>query len=60
MAQPSDHADRGDDLDEDALEKIVRDGPVGAVAVAGVATVIVVAMVIGFYLFIFLPRGILQ
>jgi len=42
------------------LENIVRAGPVGAAAVAGVATFIVLAMVIGFYLFIYLPRGILQ
>ena len=60
MAQPSEHADPGDNLDEDALEKVVRAGPVGALAVAGVATLIVVAMVIGFYLVIYLPRGILQ
>ena len=60
MAQPTDRADPDDDLDEAALENIVRAGPVGAVAVAGVATFIVVAMVIGFYLFIFLPRGIVQ
>ena len=60
MAQPAEHTDLGDGLDESALEKIVREGPLGAVAVAGVATFIVVAMVVGFYLFIFLPRGILQ
>ena len=60
MTQPPDHAVPGDNLDEDALDNIVRAGPVGAVAVAGVATFIVVAMVIGFYLFIYLPRGILQ
>ena len=60
MTQPSEHTNSGDDLDEDALENIVRAGPVGAAAVAGVATFIVLAMVIGFYLFIYLPRGILQ
>ena len=60
MAQPLEHADAGDDLDQGAIDTVVREGAMGAVAVAGVATFIVVAIVIGFYLFIYLPRGILQ
>ncbi len=60
MAQPLEHADVGDDLDQGAIDTVVREGAMGAVAVAGVATLIVVAIVIGFYLFIYLPRGILQ
>ena len=36
---------------------IVRSGPGGAVAVAGVATAIVLALWFAFYLFVFLPRS---
>ena len=43
-----------------AVEKIVRDGPSGAIAVAGTATLIVVAMVLLFYFFIYLPRGVVR
>ncbi len=60
MNQLPQHADSGDEADQDAVDQIVREGASGAVAVAGVATALVVAMVIGFYLFIYLPRGIVQ
>lgn len=46
-----------DPVEDEAIEKIVREGPSGAIAVAGTATLIVVAIVILFYLFIYLPRG---
>jgi hypothetical protein len=42
--------------DED-IERVVAAGPHGAIAVAGVATLIVMAIWVGFYLFVFLPRG---
>jgi hypothetical protein len=41
----------------DAVDAIVRSGPRGAVAVAGIATVIVIALWFAFYWLVFLPRG---
>ena len=47
--------------DEDArVDEIVQRGPVGAFAVAGVATAIVVAIFFIFYLAVYLPRGAIQ
>jgi hypothetical protein len=47
--------------DEDRrVDEIVRRGPTGAFAVAGVATVIVVAIYFLFYLVVYLPRGAVQ
>jgi len=42
------------------VDEIVRRGPSGAFAVAGVATAIVVAIYLLFYLFAYLPRGAVQ
>lgn len=42
------------------VDEIVARGPSGAFAVAGVATVIVVAMFYLFYLLVYLPRGAVQ
>jgi hypothetical protein len=41
-----------------AVDAIVRSGPGGAVAVAGIATAIVIALWFAFYLFVFLPRSV--
>lgn len=41
----------------ESLEAIVRSGPRGALAVAGIATAVVVALWFAFYLLVFLPRG---
>ena len=50
--------DPGDARTEDAeVDEIVRRGPSGAFAVAGIATAIVVAICFAFYFFVFLPRG---
>ena len=46
--------------DDAAVEEIVKRGPGGAFAVAGVATAIVVLIFFLFYLFVFLPRGAVQ
>ncbi|MBY0366786.1 hypothetical protein CDN99_15840 [Roseateles aquatilis] len=58
---------KGDQVTEQQLEEedrrvdeIVRKGPSGAFAVAGIATAIVVAIYFAFYLFAFLPRGAVQ
>lgn len=42
------------------VDEIVRRGPAGAFAVAGVATAIVMAIYFAFYFWIYLPRGTLQ
>jgi hypothetical protein len=41
----------------DSIDAIVRAGPRGALAVAGVATAIVVALWFAFYWLVFLPRS---
>ena len=43
--------------EDDSVEAIVRSGPHGALMVAGIATAIVIALWIAFYLLVFLPRG---
>jgi hypothetical protein len=40
-----------------SVETIVSAGPGGAIAVAGIATAIVVALWFAFYLMVFLPRS---
>lgn len=44
----------------DPVDEIVRRGPAGAFALAGIATAIVVAIYLAFYFFIYLPRGAVQ
>jgi len=43
--------------DDARVDEIVRAGPQGAIAVAGIATAIVVALWFAFYLLVFLPRS---
>ncbi|WDD96543.1 hypothetical protein Bsp3421_006757 [Burkholderia sp. FERM BP-3421] len=45
---------------DDAVDEIVRAGPRGALALAGTATAIVIALWFVFYFFVFLPRGVIQ
>ena len=42
------------------VDDIVRRGPAGAFAVAGIATFIVLALFFAFYLFAYWPRGVVQ
>lgn len=42
------------------IDEIVSRGPSGTFAVAGVATLIVVAMFFLFYVIVYLPRGAVQ
>jgi hypothetical protein len=42
---------------DDAVDGIVRTGARGAVVLAGIATAIVIALWIAFYLLVFVPRG---
>jgi len=46
--------------DDAQIDDIVARGPMGAFAVAGVATFIVVALFLAFYFFFYLPRGMIQ
>jgi hypothetical protein len=52
---PPPGADQPRDAD---IEAIVESGPRGAIAVAGIATFLVVAIWFAFYLFVFTPRAI--
>jgi hypothetical protein len=45
---------------DDEVERVVAAGPHGAIAVAGVATVIVMAIWFAFYFLAFLPRGVIH
>jgi hypothetical protein len=47
-----------DEPRDDDVEAIVESGPRGAIALAGLATFIVVAIWFVFYLFVFAPRAI--
>ena len=58
MPAPIDPEDR--DRDDREVDEIVGRGPSGAFAVAGIATLIVVAIYFAFYFFIYLPRGAIQ
>ncbi len=46
--------------DQAFIDAIVERGPTGAYAVAGVATAIVVLLWVAFYVFVYLPRGVMQ
>jgi hypothetical protein len=46
--------------DDQAVEEIVRQGPSGTWAVAGVATFIVVLIYFLFYFLAYLPRGVTE
>jgi hypothetical protein len=46
--------------EDDEVERIVAQGPSGAFAVAGVATALVLAIYVAFYVFAYLPRGVVQ
>jgi hypothetical protein len=39
------------------IEALVESGPRGAIALAGIATILVVAIWFAFYLFVFTPRA---
>lgn len=43
--------------EDEQVDAVVRSGPGGAIAVAGVATAIVIALWFAFYLLVFLPRS---
>jgi hypothetical protein len=43
--------------DDATVERIVSEGPSGAIALAGIATAIVVLIWVLFYLLVFIPRS---
>jgi hypothetical protein len=45
-----------EDPDDRNVDRIVREGPAGAVALAGIGTFVVIAIWLAFYLFVFSPR----
>ncbi len=47
----------GTPASDDEVERIVAQGPRGAIAVTGIAALIVTALWFGFYFVVFLPRG---
>ena len=42
------------------VDEIVRKGPAGTFAVAGIATAIVTILYFAFYFFVYLPRGVVS
>lgn len=46
--------------EDDAVDRIVREGPAGTWAVAGLATFLVVLIYLLFYFFAYLPRGVME
>lgn len=46
--------------DQQTVDRAVAAGPIGALTLAGIATVCVVAIWLAFYVFVFLERGALQ
>ena len=48
----------GAESDSQAVDAIVQSGPRGAIAVAGIATAIVVLIWFGFYWLVFMPRAV--
>ncbi|SAL68465.1 hypothetical protein AWB74_03890 [Caballeronia arvi] len=50
-----------EDPNEDAkVDEIVKRGPSGAIALAGISTAIVIGIWFVFYFAVFLPRGVIQ
>jgi hypothetical protein len=45
---------------DDEVERVVAAGPHGAIAVAAVATLVVMAIWFAFYFLAFLPRGVIH
>ena len=46
-----------DSTDETPVRRILDAGPTGAIALAGIATLVVVAIWFAFYLLVFVPRA---
>jgi hypothetical protein len=60
MIVPPDTTPSSETENAAGIDEIVRSGPHGAIAVAGIATAIVIALWFAFYFMVFLPRGPVQ
>ena len=60
MSDKTSSIDRDAVDDQPRIDAIVATGPSGAFAVAGLATAIVIALWLAFYVFAYLPRGVMQ
>ena len=60
MNQAMDPKHRHQEEEDGAVERIVREGPRGTWAVAGLATFLVVLIYFLFYFLAYLPRGAVQ
>lgn len=49
-----------DEPTRDDVDAVIKRGPQGAIALAGIASFIVVAIWLAFYFFVFVPRGVAQ
>jgi hypothetical protein len=58
MTEPE--SSSGPSEEDRRVDEIVRRGPTGAFAVAGIATALVVLMYFAFYVLVYLPRGAVQ
>ncbi|KNH09923.1 hypothetical protein BRCH_01873 [Candidatus Burkholderia brachyanthoides] len=47
-------------VEDDKVNEIVRNGPGGAIALAGISTAIVIGIWFWFYFAVFLLRGVIQ
>lgn len=60
MPEPATRTPETAEDNDEAVNAIVRAGPSGTWAVAGVATVIVMAIYFLFYFLVYVPRGAVQ
>jgi len=52
------HSSDNPDASTEEVERVVSEGPQGAIVLAGIATFVVIALWFAFYLFVFVPRGV--
>jgi hypothetical protein len=55
-----DHTMNEDPKEDAKVDEIVKRGPSGAIALAGISTAIVIGIWFVFYFAVFLPRGVIQ
>lgn len=55
--EPLDSSMQSPEADQAAIDDIVSQGPKGAIALAGTAVAIVLAIWFAFYFLVFVPRG---
>jgi hypothetical protein len=55
--EPTDTSIQSPDVNQTQVDEIVSQGPGGAIALAGAAVIIVLAIWFAFYLLVFVPRA---